>query len=125
MPKPISPERDRTVILTKESTPASGDKISLRMEILVGSDHGKIFKIDTSGATIGRAGDNRIVLSDETVSGRHARIILQESNYVLEEVNARNGVFVNGNRITRHVIDGNITFRFGAVEGSIMIIRES
>jgi len=125
MPKPIAPERDRTVILTKESTPASGDKISLRMEILVGSDHGKIFKIDASGATIGRAGDNRIVLSDETVSGRHARIILQGSNYVLEEVNARNGVFVNGNRITRHVIDGNITFRFGAVEGSIMIIRES
>ncbi len=125
LPKPIAPERDRTVILSRDSQPAAGDKTSLKMEILVGADHGKIFKIDASGATIGRASDNRIVLSDETVSGRHARISLQGSDFVLEEVNARNGVFVNGNRITRHVIDGNITIRFGAVEGSIMIIRES
>jgi pSer/pThr/pTyr-binding forkhead associated (FHA) protein len=51
--------------------------------------------------TIGRARDNNIVLSDRAISRHHA--VLQSSDgveFFLIDANSRNGLFVNGQRIT-------------------------
>ncbi|MBC3787339.1 FHA domain-containing protein [Spirosoma utsteinense] len=55
--------------------------------------------------TIGRRTDNVIVISHGKVSGQHARLILcTPSSFVLEDLDSKNGTFVNGVRITRKVI---------------------
>jgi len=49
---------------------------------------------------IGREQHCDIVLVDDSVSSRHARIFLNNGNVILEDTGSRNGVFVNGKKIT-------------------------
>lgn len=49
--------------------------------------------------TVGRKEDNRLVLADRYVSGHHARIYVKNNEYILEDLNSTNGVFLNYNRL--------------------------
>lgn len=56
--------------------------------------------------TIGRHSANAIVIPDGKVSGQHARLIqCTDTRFVLEDLDSKNGTFVNGVRITRKIID--------------------
>ena len=57
---------------------------------------GKRFALQQDETNIGRSSDNEIVLDDEKVSRYHAKIILQEDLYLIEDLNSFNGVLVNG-----------------------------
>ncbi len=63
---------------------------------------------------IGRTTANDVVLDDPTVSSRHARIRIQETEIALEDLKSANGVFVNHERINRTAIlkDGD-SFQIG------------
>jgi len=50
--------------------------------------------------TIGRWEDNDVVVDDRWVSRNHARIRREGEQYVLEDLESRNGTLVNGRRIT-------------------------
>ncbi|MEA2488587.1 MAG: hypothetical protein QOH21_379, partial [Acidobacteriota bacterium] len=66
--------------------------------------------------TIGRAPENAITIPDGSVSSKHARIVRGESGFVLEDLQSRNGTFVNGEKVTdpRALSDGDI-LRLGKV----------
>lgn len=49
--------------------------------------------------TIGRAGDNDFQLGDDFASSRHARLFRRGSEWFVEDLDSRNGTFVNGVRI--------------------------
>src|ERR1700720_2188490 len=53
---------------------------------------------------IGRHVDNHLVLRDNRASRNHARILIEDGNYVLEDLNSRHGTWVNGTRIARHTL---------------------
>jgi pSer/pThr/pTyr-binding forkhead associated (FHA) protein len=56
--------------------------------------------------TIGRSLNNTIVVSDSRVSGQHARLTeCTPSTFLLEDLNSKNGTFVDGVRITRKFVD--------------------
>jgi pSer/pThr/pTyr-binding forkhead associated (FHA) protein len=57
-----------------------------------------------SGLTIGRLPDNKVVIDNPAVSGHHARIVLEGSSVVIEDLNSTNGTFVHGRPVTRHVL---------------------
>lgn len=48
---------------------------------------------------IGRESDNTIVLDDSYLSGHHARLTLADGRVILDDLNSRNGTFLNGMRI--------------------------
>ena len=50
--------------------------------------------------TLGRQGDNDLVLLDTRISRNHARIIMDNEGYLLEDAGSRHGTFLNGERIT-------------------------
>ena len=50
--------------------------------------------------SLGRQSDNDLVLLDNRVSRRHARIVHDENGYFIEDASSRHGTFVNGERIT-------------------------
>lgn len=50
---------------------------------------------------IGRHRDNTIQLADPGISGYHVRLYLGANGYVVEDLKSRNGVWVNGERITQ------------------------
>ena len=59
-----------------------------------------------SSYTIGRNTGNSIVLSNGKISGYHARLVQCTPNsFLLEDLDSKNGTFVNGTRITRKIID--------------------
>lgn len=51
--------------------------------------------------TIGRKTGNDLVIEDQAVSGRHARIVKIHAVYFLEDLKSTNGTHVNGQRIDR------------------------
>ncbi len=51
--------------------------------------------------TIGRHAENNLVLRDTRISRNHARILMSNGQYILEDLKSRHGVYVNGERIER------------------------
>ncbi len=62
---------------------------------------------------IGRQVGNQIHLEDPSVSNVHARIFKGPEGFVLEDLNSRNGSFVNGVRIDRRLLHENDAIRLG------------
>ncbi len=67
-----------------------------------GGREGEIIALDTDVLTIGRSPHSDIFLDDVTVSRHHARVIRDESGFLVEDLNSLNGTYVNRKRIERH-----------------------
>lgn len=66
--------------------------------------------------TIGRDSSNDIVLTDRSVSGHHAVIRMMQGEWVLADLESRNGTYVNGAAIaTETSISEQDVVQFGAV----------
>jgi len=63
---------------------------------------GTTVPIPDGGVGIGRSEDNTITITDEGVSRFHARLLFDNGSLWLQDAGSRNGVFVNGVRITGH-----------------------
>ncbi len=64
--------------------------------------------------TIGRADTSDIKIDGLQISNRHARIINSNSGVIIEDLNSTNGVYVNGNRISRQAITPNDAVQIGS-----------
>lgn len=58
-------------------------------------------ELDSDVTTIGRSYENDVVIDNAGVSAHHARIIRDGDKYIIEDAASRNGIFVNGKRISR------------------------
>ena len=58
---------------------------------------------DTGSLKIGRAEDNQVVIKDDGVSRLHAELVLQNGSLWLQDSGSRNGIFVNGARVTSNM----------------------
>jgi pSer/pThr/pTyr-binding forkhead associated (FHA) protein len=70
----------------------------LSLEIVEGAGAGRRVAL-SSPVTVGRGGDADLVLADELVSRRHARVSRSGAAAVVEDLGSRNGTFVNGNEV--------------------------
>ena len=83
------------------------DADSPRLIAVQGSLVGREFNIPPppKGLTIGRASANHVALADDVmVSRHHAQIMQENGHHVLHDRDSVNGVFVNNQRIARHVL---------------------
>jgi hypothetical protein len=71
---------------------------------------GQQYPLGQTDVTIGRAADNRIILSDPNVSAHHALLSWQAGTYVLQDLGSGDGTYVNEWRITtpQPLYDGDI-----------------
>ena len=78
------------------------------------SIHGRV---DLDGnLVIGRSDASDLVLSDSGVSKQHAKLFLDATQWVLEDMGSSNGVFVNGQRESRAQLRDGDLIRIGAFE---------
>ena len=82
----------------REPTPAPA-----HLTIAEGRARGQQVPLTLQTTTLGRRRGNSIVLRDAKVSRRHAEIRLQDGNFVLQDLNSRNGTFVNNQRVSTAV----------------------
>ena len=68
----------------------------------IGALKGQRFVVTADGLTIGRGVDCEVMIDDKGISRVHARVLLHNAAVWVQDAGSRNGVFVNGKRITRH-----------------------
>jgi eukaryotic-like serine/threonine-protein kinase len=79
--------------------------------VLVGKN--KSYPLDYKEVYIGRKEINHIVIDDMFSSRRHARIKVERAGFILEDLDSRNGTFVNNKRISSHRLKENDVIKIG------------
>lgn len=95
-----------TVLGLKDLELLSPDKNARSAYFIVinGRAVGKMFKLASNKMIVGRQASNEIVVDDEGVSRQHAFVERNALGLVLVDNGSTNGVFVNGQRIQRHLL---------------------
>jgi phosphoserine phosphatase RsbU/P len=88
---------------------------------LIDSENGGAIHIEHFPFVIGRSADCDLELPYSFVSRAHAAISLQGKQVVIEDTKSRHGTFVNGRRITRHVLRSQDVMQFGSVDGPRLV----
>jgi len=70
---------------------------------LTGTLSGQLFKVQKGQLVIGRSPHAELRLDDDGISRNHARIRSETNRAWIEDMESRNGTFVNGERITASV----------------------
>jgi pSer/pThr/pTyr-binding forkhead associated (FHA) protein len=90
----------------RQTTPATGHargEANARLVLLeaapVDGPPGRVVHLNGE-TTIGRRPTCQVVLRDDAVSGRHARIRRRGRHWQVEDLGSTNGTFVNGARVT-------------------------
>jgi diguanylate cyclase (GGDEF)-like protein len=65
--------------------------------ILAGAQVGEMYRVSKSEMILGREANADIQILDDSVSRRHARLLLGPAGVQLEDLGSRNGTLVNGN----------------------------
>lgn len=104
----VGPRKDRPMMssqLTRTTTSPTVAELPQQMRnravlfALTGLQQGAVFSLHPPSALIGRESTQDVSLADEMVSGRHARITIRSDGAFVEDLESRNGTFVNEHRI--------------------------
>ncbi|HXK70609.1 MAG TPA: VWA domain-containing protein [Caldisericia bacterium] len=82
-------------------------------EALILTEDGTIIPIKRTPFTIGRMPDCNIKLDNLEVSRMHAEIINKGNQFVINDLNSRNGVFVNGKKVKSKLLQDNDQIKIG------------
>ena len=82
--------------------------------VLAGENLGQMFAISARESVIGRAAGSTIRLQDDGVSRRHARIVHEDGQVSVEDLNSVNGILVNGQRVERSVLNDGDKIQVGS-----------
>lgn len=107
MPRPDAPAA-RQGLLRRSGRNQAGtsdylseiEEVVATLTALRGPEKGRTFTPGEGPTLIGR-GSERIPISDNTVSRRHAELRCDNGQWVLEDLKSANGTYVNGRRIER------------------------
>lgn len=99
-------------IPTRASSPSGGFQLLVES----GSQAGRAFPVPDGASTIGRSSDNTIVLDEPDVSRRHARLE-RNGNYLrIQDMNSKNGTWINGEAVHLSDIQPGDRIRLGSQE---------
>ncbi|WP_105034768.1 FHA domain-containing protein FhaB/FipA [Cryobacterium aureum] len=86
-----------------------------RLVITSGPKAGTEFPLGTETITIGRSSDSSLVIRDDYTSTHHARLMLWNDEWMLQDLDSTNGTFLAGSRVTVPTkIPLNATVKIGA-----------
>lgn len=115
--EPDEQEEERITAVYDLLYPESPPELARDRGVLVrvdGAASGRVVSI-MNGADIGRGAQATLRLDEPGVSRKHARIIHERGVYVIEDLNSRNGTFVQGHSIRRAVLNEGDLVQFGAL----------
>jgi diguanylate cyclase (GGDEF)-like protein len=107
---------ERTVVFERTALEAVSPALGAKMHVLVrmdGANVGQVTRLSGDHIEIGRVAKNAIHLPFEGVSRLHARLLLKQGKYFLEDLASANGTFVQGTRISTHALSDGDVVQFG------------
>ncbi len=92
---------DKTIVHTVSELLSQAKRVNAYLIVVSGKTSvGKMFKLDRNEMVIGRAAECDIMLDDEGVSRKHAKISVRADGTIqLLDLNSTNGTFSNGEKI--------------------------
>ncbi|ANJ25411.1 FHA domain-containing protein FhaB/FipA [Agromyces aureus] len=103
-----------TAPVSRQTAPPAGDG-PLKLVITSGQKAGTEFPLGRDEITIGRSSDSAIIIRDDYTSTHHARMMLWNGQWMLQDLDSTNGTFLNGARVTVPVqIPLGATIKVGA-----------
>ena len=81
-----------------------------------GPGAGKRISLSKFPVTLGREIDNDIVLEDEEISRNHLRIKQRGRLFIVEDLESRNGTFLNGDRVLNSIVQSGDKLLVGSTE---------
>ncbi|HEY2920018.1 MAG TPA: FHA domain-containing protein [Candidatus Binatia bacterium] len=88
--KILRPEDNQSNAQTEESA---------KIVVIEGSAPGLQVILDRPKTIIGRLRSNHLVLDSASVSRRHGRVMRENNCYDIEDINSRNGILINNERL--------------------------
>jgi diguanylate cyclase (GGDEF)-like protein len=82
--------------------------------VLAGSNVGEMHRVENGETVIGRAQNVNIRLNDDGISRRHARLLQNGVEVVIEDLESANGTLVNGETIRRQALQDGDKIRIGS-----------
>lgn len=67
----------------------------------------KEYALEDEMVTVGRVDDNTIKVDNMAVSSHHAKLMRENGDYVLIDLNSLNGTFVNGQKVSKWILKNN------------------
>jgi transcriptional regulator with GAF, ATPase, and Fis domain len=103
-----------TTFFVPEHTHRQLRRVMLRVK--AGPDAGAQSTVARTRVTIGRSAVNDLVLTDTSISGTHAEIVLGDTGVQLHDLESTNGTYVGGIRIRSAWIEPGMVVKLGKTE---------
>jgi len=87
-----------------------------RLEFILGPMANQTLPLTEEVTTIGSVAGNTVVLADPAVSRKHAGIRKVDGNYELADLGSTNGVYVNGHKVPKKILELGDIIRVGNTE---------
>jgi hypothetical protein len=99
---PAAPPAPAPAAPRAPAAPAAGDGDSAarRLVITKGAKAGLEMPLSDGPLTIGRSQESNLVIRDDYTSTHHARLMLWNGRWVIQDLDSTNGTFLAGERVT-------------------------
>lgn len=131
---PSSPSEEETVIPGRSDStkilgiPNNNDPIRPEesLEMIIKQQNGTTVKkqLHKKNLTIGSASSNDIVLGDDYVSKKHAKISFENDDFFITDLGSTNGIYYEGERFRKLLLPSSASLMIGKTEVRIRRISE-
>lgn len=112
--KPIVPAAPAAPIRVLATSDAPSSASAKTLVITEGENTGFELPLTGREVTIGRATSSDIVINDEYASTQHAKLVLMNDDWLIQDLNSTNGTFLAGTRVgTPAVVKLNTPVKVG------------
>lgn len=95
-----SPGPHATEEASRRAQPHAGEGTPTRLVITGGPRAGMEIDLPGEQLTIGRSSESGLVIRDEYTSTHHARLMLWDDRWVVQDLDSTNGTYLDGTRVT-------------------------
>jgi diguanylate cyclase (GGDEF)-like protein len=96
------------------ASPAAANRDRAYLIVLAGSSVGEMYKINDEVTTIGRGNNADVHIVDDGISRKHCEIAHSGNQILVRDLGSTNGTFLNGNRISEHVLQDGDKIQVGS-----------
>jgi len=97
-----------------------------RLTILSGGKKDTVYTVKEGRTTIGRDIGNGLVINDEQISQYHAAVSYENQKISIEDLESKNGVFINGKQIhSKTVLPNGCLIKLGSTILKLETVQEA